>query len=197
MQEERVDGIVDPGKLQPLLRQRACVDLGSRRVGLQHAARDPPGDPLAGELRPKQAEIHRYQVLWTAIEGNAVAPVRPQGTPQLGLEIAGEEALDLRVVARLIGCEARFEKAARLVGALQPRSLGADAAPIAHATAQRCDIERLVVGAFLRAPRTSATTHATPRSGRRPPNPAGPEMRRAAAPADPVRLVQVGVRSPA
>ena len=150
MQEERVDGIVDPGKLQPLLRQRACVDLGPRRVGLQHAVRDPPGDPLAGELRPKQTQIHRYQVLWTAIEGNAVAPVRPQGTPQLGLEIAGEEALDLRVVARLIGCEARFEKAARLVGALQSRSLGADAAPIAHATAQRCDIERLVVGAFLK-----------------------------------------------
>ena len=120
VQEEGVHGVVHPGELQPLRRQRAAVDLGPSRIGLQRAVREPAGQPVAGEIGPEQAEVDRHQVVGTAVERHAVAPARLRGAAQLGLVVAGEEALGLRVVTRLVRREVPLEECAGLGCALQP-----------------------------------------------------------------------------
>ncbi len=139
VQKEGVDGVVHPDQLQPLCRKRAAVDFGPGRIGLQRAVGHPPGDPLAGERGPEQAEIDRHQIGRAAVKGHAIAPAGLRGAAQLRLEVAGEEAGGLCAVPRLIRREVRFEESAGLVCALQPGGC-ADRAPVADAPAQRCDI---------------------------------------------------------
>ena len=148
MQEEGIDGVVDPGQLQPLPGEHARVDLGPGRIGLQRAARHPPGDPLAGKLGPEAAEVDRDQVGRTGVERHRVAAAPLQGAPQLGLEVAREEALGACVVARLVGREAGLEEGAGLGGIVRApprRRRSARQSPTRPPSGR--DVERLVVGA--------------------------------------------------
>ena len=197
MQEEGIDGVIHPDELQPLRRQRAAVYLGPSRIGLQCAVRHPPRQPLAGEIGPEQPQIDRHQIVGTAVERHAVAPVLLRGAAQLRLVVAGEEALGLRTVPCLIRREVGFKELAGLVCALQPGGGCADRAPVADAPAQRCDIQRLVVGAFpkrrARAPQRlqrGAVVVGIPPRQIVEPDPL-------AAPAGPVQLARVGERRPA
>ena len=149
VQEEGVDWVVHPDELQPLRRQRTSVDLGASRVGLQRAVRDPPGQPVAGEIGAEPAEIHRHQIVGTAVERHAVGAAGLRRAAQLGLEVAGEETLGLRAVPCLIGREMPLEECAGLFCTLHPGRYRADGTPVADAPAQHRDIQRLVVGTRL------------------------------------------------
>ncbi len=88
-----------------MARQGAVVDLRPVAVGHQAAVFDPAGEAHAFQIGAKGAEIGGHEIGRLGIERPAVAFVRREGAAQLGLVIAGEDALGLVVVADSQGRE--------------------------------------------------------------------------------------------
>ena len=110
MQEEPVDGAVDPQQFQLFALEYAVVDVGAGRIGDELVALDPTGEVFAAQFRTEGPQVEGDQVLGPGIDGITEGRVRLPCAQELRFIVSGKQALGRPVVAGLIRREARFEE---------------------------------------------------------------------------------------
>ncbi len=103
MQEEGVDGAIDPEHLQTAAGKSAALDFGSIGKGNDRAAGELANDLLALQVVAEGAEIDGDKIVGHAEDRrliDAAAGFRPA---QFGFVVAGEQPLGIAVV----GCQRR------------------------------------------------------------------------------------------
>ena len=148
LEEEGVDGIVDPGQYPGRRAERPGFDLGASLEGPQAPVDHPSCDPPALELATEQPQVHHHEVGRARIERHRVRTTTPQAAAKIGLEVAGEKAFGRVVVAHGDRREPSLEEdACRLIILLRHRSRGhAGKAPISDRARDAAGAQTALLG---------------------------------------------------